>query len=109
MPPNKTLLLRYAELKIQASKIEDELEMLKAQVQADVEAAVGGTDSPLALTELPGYTFSLAKCRAKWQYSSFVENVEKELKDRKKAEEADGRAVNLNDGKRELRFNQPKD
>lgn len=106
--PNKELLLQYANLKIQASKLEDELEMLKAQVQAEVETLMPEGMDQLALQELPGYSFSLAKSKAKWQYSPTLQAVEADLKDMKKDEEATGKATNLNDGKRELRFNQPK-
>lgn len=89
--PNKQILLRYAELKIQASKLEEEMEMLKAQCLEEIKALRGDTDSPIELSELPGYKFSTMK-RKTWTYSEYVKDAEKVLKARKKDEEADGTA-----------------
>lgn len=107
--PNKELLLTYAQNKIKISQLEAENEMLKEQCQKEVEAVVGDTDSPLALEELPGFTFSLAKAPAKWKYSENCEMMIKEVESVKKDEQADGRATNLNDGKKILKFNSPKE
>lgn len=106
---NKELLLKYANLKIQASQIEDELELLKPEVQAEVEALIGETDQQVALENLPGISFIMAKTRAKWEYSAHTQAQEQALKETKKGEEQTGVATNLNDGKRELRVNLPKE
>lgn len=107
--PNKEILIQYATLKLQAKKIEDELEMLKAQVQAEVEAIIGTSDQQVTLSDLPGVSLSLAKARAKWEYTPQTRAAEEALKETKKEEEQTGLAVNLNDGKRELRVNLPKE
>jgi hypothetical protein len=102
------MLLQYANNKIKIKALEAENEMLQSQVQAEVEALIGPDSEQVALQELPGFSFSLAKARPKWQYSPTLQDVESDLKEMKKQEEANGKAINLNDGKRELRFNQPK-
>ena len=105
---NKQLLLRYAELKIQEKQIAEEIELIKKDVQAEVEALIGDADAPLKLKELPDHSFSLAKARPKWEYSTGVQAAIKNVEELKKDEEATGKATNLNDGKKELKFNSPK-
>lgn len=107
--PNKEIMLTYARNKIQISKLEAENDMLKAQVQAEVETLIGPDSEQVALQELPGFSFSLAKARPKWEYTPNVVVQQAALKELMKVEEQTGKATNLNEGKRELRFNQPKE
>ena len=107
--PNKELLLKFANLKLKQKAIENEIELIKLEVQTEVEALIGPDVEQIALEELPGCSLSLAKARPKWEYSKFTQDSDAALKERKKEEEQTGEAVNLNDGKRELRFNQAKE
>lgn len=106
--PNKELLLQYASLKIEEKRIASQLKELKEICQREVESVLSSEEEKLALVELPGYTFSLSKARPKWEYSHPTTILIQEIDEIKKNEEADGRAVDLNEGKKELRFNQPK-
>ena len=106
---NKDLLLRYAWLKTEIKKLESEEDMIHDQVEQEVIAAIGDTDQNLALAEYPGYTFILAKARPKWDYTANVKIQETALKELKTIEEQTGKAKNLNDGLRELRFQQPRE
>lgn len=103
---NKDLLLHYADLKIQASKIEEELEMIKEQALAEVLAIRGDTDSPVQLSDLPGYSFTVKPYRT-WQYTGQTQDLEKTLKARQKEEQQLGLAEVVNE-KLSLVFNSPK-
>lgn len=108
--PNKTLLIRFVELKIQEKQIADEIKMIKDQCQTEVETALNDAEEQhLELSEMPGYIFMLAKAPAKWEYSEQLQNLLKEVEASKKDEEADGRATNLNEGRKILKFNMKKD
>jgi len=89
---NKQILLRYAELKTTITNAEAELDLIKAQALAEVQALRGDTNSPVALTELPGATFSIMK-RKTWEYTPATKTLEQTLKDRKKLEEQTGDAT----------------
>lgn len=108
--PNKDLLIQYLTLKTQAKKIDEEIELIKIQVQAEVESLLDGSEAEqVTLQEFPDISLSLAKARAKWQYSPTVQDLESDLKEMKKTEEQTGKAINLNDGKKDLRVNFPKE
>ena len=107
--PNKELLLRYAWLKTQTKKLEVELEMIKDQVLEEVQAVIGDTEQQLSLQEYPGCTITLAKARAKWEYTAATKAMAEEVKEIQKEEEQTGKATNLNEGKKQLMFNQPKE
>lgn len=104
--PNKELLLQYANLKIKQKAIEQELEMLKAQTLAEVLSITGGEDQPVALSELPGFSFSLANYKT-WVYTQFVKDSEAALKERKAEEQKTGEATFTEEP--QLRFNSPKE
>ncbi len=106
--PNKELLLQYANLKIKEKAIAAELELLKETVQKEVEALIGPDSEQVALSDLPGFSFSLAKARPKWEYSAATKAMQEDLKSIQDEEVQTGKATNQNEGKRELRFNQPK-
>ena len=103
---NKQALLKYAELKIQASKIEAELEFLKPEVLKSVAEIRGDSEDPVALQEFPGYSFTLQN-RKTWKYSGIVADLDKRLKERKKTEEANGDATF--EEKPQLMFLSPKE
>jgi len=104
--PNKQLLLRYAEIKIQIAKYESELEMLKEQALKEVKDIQGDTNQPVALSELPGFSFSVQK-RKTLTYSPTTQQAEKALEKRKKEEQATGDATFVE--KESLVFNSPKE
>lgn len=85
--PNKELLLRYAELKLQQNKIEEEIELLKPAVLLEVEEIKYGSDEPVALAELPGYSFTIEKGRKKWTYGDHTTALIAEAEKRKKEEQ----------------------
>lgn len=107
--PNKELLITYAQNKLKISELEKDNEFIKDQVLKEVHALIGDTDQKLELTEFPGCSYSLAKARAKWDYTAETKAAEEALKATKKEEEQLGKAINLNEGKRELRFNVPRE
>jgi hypothetical protein len=90
---NKQILLDYAEIKKQITKLEEEAEMIKPLVLQEIQEIRGNSEDPVQLQELPGYQYSVNKGRKKWTYSVFVKEQEDELKEAKKHEEADGTAV----------------
>lgn len=90
--PNKELLLRFAEVKIQIAKYESELEMIKDQVLREVQELRGDTDSPVTLNDLPGYSFSIMK-RKTWEYPEYVKQAIKNLEKEKKHAEQTGSAT----------------
>jgi hypothetical protein len=103
---NKQVLIRYAELKIEASKIDTELELLKEQALSEIVALRDGADSPVQLAEFPGYSFT-TKFYRKWQYTVGTQNIEKSLKAKQKEEQQTGLAEIIEE-KLSLVFNSPK-
>lgn len=103
--PNRDLLLQFANLKIKEKAIKAELDMVKDQALKEVELLVGDSDQPLALTELPGFSFSLASYKT-WTYTHFVQDSEAALKERKSEEQKTGDATFTEE--KQLRFNSPK-
>ena len=90
--PNKTLLLEYAKLKIQISDLEEKAQFLKDSVLAEVLAIRGSSDSPVQLSELPGFSFTTQK-RKSWTYPESITEAEKSVKEMKKNAEATGDAT----------------
>lgn len=105
--PNKDLLLRYAELKIQISKIEEELDMIKPSVLTTVATLRGDSDSPIELQEYPGYSFTIKPGKRKWEYTPSTQDMEKKLKEIKKEEEQLGLAT-ADEPEPVLTFNSPR-
>jgi hypothetical protein len=89
---NKTLLLTYAENKLKIAKLEEENELIKDQCLKEIQALRGDTDSPIALEEYPGCSFTIMK-RKTWTYSDYIKTSEAALKERKKEEEKTGDAT----------------
>src|SRR6185369_9177088 len=104
--PNKDLLLQYAKVKIQISKYESELEMLKDQVLEEILKLRGDSDQPIDLSELPGYTFTVQK-RKNWIFTPAVSDLSKALEARKTLEKQTGDATFTEN--EILVFNQPKE
>ena len=90
--PNRDILLQYANLKIQEKKVAEELDLIKAGVLSEVQAIRGDTDSPVQLSDLPGYSFSIQN-RKTWTYSAAVIGLTERLKEKKKEEEQTGQAT----------------
>lgn len=105
--PNKSSTLRYAQIKIDISKLEAELELIKEDATAFIAETKGDSDQPVQLRDLPGYYFTL-QSKKKWTYSPATQMLEKELKENKKEEEATG-AATFEDGVPYLVFNSPKE
>lgn len=80
---NQEIFARYADIKKQIAELEDQLEELKPEVTAELK------DLPNTTAKLPFGIFNLQK-RAKWTYSEIAQQLERELKSRKKEEEKDG-------------------
>jgi len=88
---NREILLTYGQNKLKIAALEAENDMLKADALKEILALRGDTDSPVAMEELPGCSFSVMK-RKTWKYSSYVQSSETALKERKKEEEQTGEA-----------------
>lgn len=83
-PETIEVMKRYEDLKLQVKDLESEIDMLKPELVAAMpEDTEIKTDRG---------TFVIQKRRV-WQYSQQAQNMDKELKDIKKHEEADGTAV----------------
>ena len=103
---NKQLLVDYANLKIQAKQIADQIEFLNPQVLKAVAEIRGENDQPVALGELPGYVFTITK-RKTWKYPEAINTADKLLRESKKTAEADGSATYIE--KEQLMFLSPKE
>lgn len=104
--PNKELLKEYAQYKIELADLEARMELIKDAVLAEVIEIKGDSDSPVQLSDLPGYSFSIQK-RKTWTYPSDILDAEQVLKDKKKEAEATGEATFIE--KEQLMFNSPKE
>lgn len=103
---NREILLRYGALKIQDKQTKAEIEMIKDQALQEVLQLRGDTDSPIALEDLPGCTFSVKKLKT-WEYSPEVTDLKKRLEDRQTLEQQNGDATFTE--KDSLTFNTPKE
>lgn len=104
--PNKQILLDYARIKIEISKLEAELEMIKPSALSEVLAIRGEQDVPVQLQELPGYSFTVQK-RKTWTYPLFIQEAQKSVKEKQKEAEATGEATF--EEKEQLMFIAPKE
>jgi len=82
----KKALLRYEELKIQAKEIDAELEELKPILVKAI---------PVDKEIKARYGVFVLKARPKWEYSIPTQAVEKDLRETKKREEAEGIAKEI--------------
>lgn len=107
---NREALIRYAQIKSEMTKLENDLEMLKPIVEVEIKEAVEiPGESYVSLPEIEALgKYGLAKTRPKWQFSATVQDIESDLEEMKKTEIAIGKAINLNEGKYDVRFIQPK-
>lgn len=103
---SKELLSKYAKLKIEIAKLENELEFLQPEVLKAVQAIKGDTDQPVELSHLPGYSFNVSY-RKTWNYTERVKAKEIELQTLKATEEATGAADYYETP--QLRFNKPRE
>jgi len=106
---NTELLNHFVDLKIQAKKIDEEIELIKNQVQAEVEkilAEQGGEIEQVALQSRDRVSLSLSSKKT-WVYSDFVQKSEEALKERKKEEQQNGEATFTEE--KILRVNLPKE
>ena len=103
---NKEVLIRYAQIKLEMSKLEAEADMIKEEALASVLEIRNGQEAPVELSEFPGYKFTIQK-RKTWEYSPTVKDMEARVKMIKKDEEADGTATFTE--KESLVFKSPSD
>jgi archaellum component FlaC len=88
MEENKIKLQEYAGLKAQVAVLEDKIEQLKPEVEqivVDINPVDGVVETDYGV-------FSIVSKR-KYNYSSAVVDLEKELKEKKKEQEATGEAT----------------
>ncbi len=104
MPINKAQLERYAELKVMEKQIKNELEFLAPAILPQVTEFMEANEGALPGVEGKG-KFSITRKKT-WHYSTLVIQNEKDLKELKKEEEANGEATF--EEKEILMFTQPK-
>lgn len=88
MDKNRETLKQYADLKSQVSKLEDQMEALKPEVMDIIESV--NPDDKTVETDFGSFTVVQKR---KYEYSDEIVALEKDVKERKKAEEATGDAV----------------
>lgn len=103
---NIDLVKRYAQLKIQAAQLEDEMEMIKPEVLLSILEIRGDSDSPVQLQDFPGYSFTVKELK-KWEYSPETTELANQLKERQKVEKQTGDAIVVEEN-HSLIFNSPK-
>lgn len=88
---NKDQLERYADLKIQAGLIKNELDFLNEEILKQVAGFIEENEGQLPGIEGKG-KFSVKKLKT-WEYSDFVKKSEEAIKERKAEEQATGEAT----------------
>lgn len=104
---NRETLIRYAQIKIEIKRLEEELDMLQPAVEQDVREQIDPKKEKeyVSLPELQGIgKYGLVKARPKYEFTQAVKDIEINLKEQKEEEIALGKAVDLNEGKYEMRF-----
>lgn len=100
--------MQYAQIKQNIAKLEEEADMLKPAALTFIKEVQGESEDPVALSELPGYVFSVNRGRRKWHYTQATAQLEQALKERQKDEQANG-AADYEEGEPILVFKAMKD